>query len=82
MFMKKYDKVRKGDKYYNDLYEKISNLIQSGNDWMIKRSDEKNVILGTITGRKTGATNTRLTESALLDPERNPFTKMNVRKKK
>ena len=82
MFMKKYDKVRKGDNYYNDLYQKISNLINSGNDWMIKRSEEKNVMLGSITGAKTGASNTRLTESALLDPERNPFTKMNVRKKK
>ena len=49
---------------------------------MIKRSEEKNVLLGTITGAKGGKNNTRLTESALLDPERNPFTKMNVRKKK
>ena len=82
MYMKKYEKVKKGDKYYNDLYEKISSLIQSGTDWMIKRSEEKNVLLGTITGAKGGKNNTRLTESALLDPERNPFTKMNVRKKK
>lgn len=42
MYMNKYEKVKKGDKYYNDLYQKITQLIKSGNDWMIKRSDEKN----------------------------------------
>ena len=41
MFMAKYEKIMKGDKYYNDLKEKIDKLIKSGNDWMIKRSDEK-----------------------------------------
>ena len=82
MYMKKYEKVKKGDKYYNDLYENVSNLIKSADDWMIKRSEEKNIILGSIAGAKNGGAKTRLTESALLDPNRNPFTKMNVNKKK
>ena len=82
MYMKKYEKVKKGDKYYNDLYENVSNLIKSADDWMIKRSEEKNIILGSIAGAKNGGAKIRLTESALLDPNRNPFTKMNVNKKK
>ena len=49
---------------------------------MIKRSEEKNIILGSIAGAKNGGAKIRLTESALLDPNRNPFTKMNVNKKK
>ena len=45
MFMAKYDKIMKGDKYYNDLKVKIDNLIKCGNDWMIKRSNEKNNLI-------------------------------------
>ena len=80
LFLNKYEKIRKGDNYYNDIYHKISALIKSGEDWMIKRSDEKNVILGTIKGAKTAA-KLRLTESALLDPKRNPFTNAKFGKK-
>ena len=80
MFMNKYEKIKKGDNYYNDIYQKISALIKSGEDWMIKRSEEKEVILGTIKGAKVG-NKLRLTESALLDPNRNPFTKMKFGKK-
>ena len=50
MYMNKYEKVKKGDKYYNDLYQKVSNLLKTGEDWMIKRSEEKNAILSTIKG--------------------------------
>ena len=80
MYMNKYEKVKKGDKYYNDLYEKISTLLKAGNDWMIKRSDEKNAILGTMRGATNygGPESNRLTDSALMDPKRNPFTQMNV----
>ena len=80
LFMNKYEKIKKGDNYYNDIYQKISSLIKNGEEWMIKRSDEKNVILGTIKGAKTAA-KLRLTESALLDPKRNPFTNANFGKK-
>ena len=83
MFMTKYEKLMKGDKYYNGLYEKITHLCKLGNDWMIKRSDEKNAILSTISGASAyrsggGQGGNYLTASALMDPERNPFTKMNV----
>ena len=82
MYMAKYEKLLKGDKYYNGIYEKINNLCKLGNDWMIKRSDEKNAILSTLQGggayRQGGGSGNYLTQSALMDPERNPFTKMNV----
>ena len=80
MFMKKYEKVKKGDAYYNDLYQKVSQLLKSGNDWMIKRSDEKNAILSTIKGASglSDLSATRLNSGELLNPETNPFTKMNV----
>ena len=77
MYMNKYEKVKKGDKYYNDLYQKVSNLLKTGEDWMIKRSEEKNAILSTIKGASGFGTN-RLNSSALLDPNKNPFTNMNV----
>ena len=82
MYMQKHEKLMKGDKYYNGLYEKITNLCKLGNEWMIKRSDEKNAILSTIGGpsayKSGGNSGNYLTASALLDPNRNPFTKMNV----
>ena len=45
MFMAKYEKIKKGDNYYNELKEKVDKLIKFGNDWMIKRSDEKNALI-------------------------------------
>ena len=44
MFMAKYEKIMKGDNYYNELNVKIDKLVKYGNDWMIKRSDEKNAL--------------------------------------
>ena len=77
MFMNKYEKVKKGDRYYNDLYEKINQLTKAGNDWMIKRSDEKKAILSTIKGGNSFGNN-RLSDSTLMNPDKNPFTNMNV----
>ena len=41
----------KGDKYYNDLKEKIDNLMKYSNDWMIQRSNEKNSMLNNMNNR-------------------------------
>ena len=77
MYLKKIEKIKKGDNYYNDIYEKVSSLIKIGTDWMIKRSDEKNVLLSALSkDNKKGKL--VLTESCLLDPRRNPFTNFNV----
>ena len=50
MFMAKYEKILKGDKYYNDLKEKIDQLINASNGWMINRGNEKNNMLRTLNG--------------------------------
>jgi hypothetical protein len=76
MYLNKYEKLMKGDKYYNDLYQKITNLVKLGNDWMIKRSNEKNVLLSTFGGpNRQGRDQGRyLTQSTMEDPFRNPYT--------
>ena len=55
MFMAKHEKIKKGDSYYNDLKEKVDKLVKFGNDWMIKRSDEKNALLKSL--RRSSACN-------------------------
>ena len=77
MFLKKFEKIKKGDNYYNDIYDKVCYLVKTGTDWMIKRSDEKNVLLSAITKDNKKA-KLVLTESCLLDPKRNPFTNFNI----
>jgi programmed cell death 6-interacting protein len=76
MYLNKYEKLMKGDKYYNDQYQKITNLVKLGNEWMIKRSNEKNVLLSTFGGpNRQGRDQGRyLTQSTMEDPFRNPYT--------
>lgn len=50
MFMAKHEKIMKGDSYYNDLKEKVDKLVKFGNDWMIKRSEEKKALLKSLSG--------------------------------
>ena len=50
MFMAKHERIMKGDNYYNDLKTKVDKLIKCGNDWMIKRSDEKNALIKSLSG--------------------------------
>ena len=50
MFMAKHEKVMKGDNYYNGLKEKVDKLVKFGNDWMIKRSNEKNALIKSLHG--------------------------------
>ena len=48
LFMNIYEKVKKGEKYYNGLHQKIEEIIQSSNKWMIARNEEKNVLIEAI----------------------------------
>lgn len=50
MFMAKHEKIMKGDNYYNDLKTKVDKLVKCGNEWMIKRSDEKNALIKSLCG--------------------------------
>ena len=48
LFMNMYEKIKKGENYYNGLHQKIEEVIQSSNKWMIMRNEEKNVLIETI----------------------------------
>ena len=55
LFMNMYEKVKKGENYYNGLHHKIDEIIQASNKWMISRNKEKNVLIETIkNGSKQG----------------------------
>ena len=47
-FMHMFDKVKKGENYYNGLYQKIEEMIRVSNNWMISRNEEKNVLIEAI----------------------------------
>ena len=53
-FNDKYEKIMKGDKYYNELKEKIDKLAKYSNDWMIKRSEEKNALIKSMESNYRG----------------------------
>ena len=48
LFMNMYEKIKKGENYYNGLHHKIEEIIQSSNKWMISRNEEKNVLIEAI----------------------------------
>ena len=55
LYMNMYEKVKKGDNYYNGLKQKIEEIIQASNKWMISRNEEKKVLIETINkGQKKG----------------------------
>ena len=55
LFMNMYEKVKKGENYYNGLQQKIEEIIRSSNKWMISRNEEKNVLIEAINkGPKKG----------------------------
>ena len=84
MFMSRFDKVKKGDNYYNNLKQKVDDLIKKCNDWMINRNDEKNALISTISGNRGAYGNANLASrnymdsNAYTDASKNPFTNMNV----
>ena len=55
LFMNMYEKIKKGENYYNGLHHKIEEIIRSSNKWMISRNEEKNVLIEAINkGSKKG----------------------------
>ena len=75
LYFSKYDKIKKGDNYYNNLYQKIEEVFKKSEDWMIRRSDEKTALINSLDG-KGGNKKNYLGESAFFDPTRNPYTNM------
>ena len=54
LYLNKYDKVLRGDKYYNEQKRKIDELIKNCNNGMIRRNEEKNSIINRIQGGNNG----------------------------
>ena len=46
--MSMYEKVKKGENYYNGRQYKKGEVIKASNKWMISRNEEKNVLIETI----------------------------------
>ena len=47
-FMHIYEKIQKGENYYNGLYMNIEEIIKASNKWMTSRNEEKNVLIDAI----------------------------------
>ena len=50
IFMSIYDKVRKGDKYYNEQGIMVADIIRKSNQWMINRNEEKKIMVANLNG--------------------------------
>ena len=48
MYLNMYDKCKKGEEFYNNLQYKVDELLAACNQWMIKRNEEKNVLISVI----------------------------------
>ena len=48
MYLNMYDKCKKGEEFYNNLQYKVDELLAASNQWMIKRNEEKNVLISVI----------------------------------
>ena len=49
LYLNMYNKCKKGEEYYNNLQYKVDELLAASNHWMIKRNEEKNVLISTLT---------------------------------
>ena len=66
-----------------NLQQKIEDVLQKSNHWMIKRNEEKNVLIDSITGRRNRAysntTGSQFQDNmAFMDPSQNMYTNFNV----
>ena len=52
-----YNKCKKGEEFYNNLQYKVDELLAASNQWMIKRNEEKNILINTINNEKFGGNN-------------------------
>lgn len=75
LYLNKYQKVKKGENYYNGIGQQIANLIKASNQWMIQRNNEKNVLIQTLQGNR----NQFMSQSGFMDPSQNNITNMGVR---
>ena len=81
LYLNMYDKCKKGEDFYNNLQYKVDELLAASNQWMIKRNEEKNVLVGAITNGKFGGGNMYQNNTNFMNPNQNMFTNFNVNQK-
>ena len=88
LYLNMYDKCKKGEDYYNNLQYKVDEVLAASNKWMIRRNEEKNALISTITKgqgntRSFRGQNTQFQdEMAFLNPSENMYTNFNVNSSK
>ena len=77
LYLNMYNKCKKGEEYYNNLQYKVDELLAASNQWMIKRNEEKNVLLSTLT---KGAFGSGLYQdnTNFMNPNQNMYTNFSV----
>ena len=80
LYLRMYDKCKKGEDYYNNLQYKVDELLAASNQWMIKRNEEKNILVNTITKGKLGG-NMYQNQTSFMNPNQNMYTNFNVNHK-
>ena len=84
LYMNIYGKCKKGEEYYNNLQYKVDEVLAASNQWMIRRNEEKNALISTITkgngggGAYSGQSSQYQDSSAFLNPSENMYTNFNV----
>ena len=78
LYLSMYDKCKKGEDFYNNLQYKVDELLAASNQWMIKRNEEKNILVSTITKGKLGGSNRYQNNTNLMNPNQNMYTNFNV----
>ena len=82
LYMTIYGKCKKGEEYYNNLQYKVDEVLAASNQWMIRRNEEKNALISTITkgnrGAYSGQSSQYQDSSAFLNPSENMYTNMSV----
>ena len=81
LYLNMYDKCKKGEDFYNNLQYKVDELLAASNQWMIKRNEEKNILVGAITNGKFGGGNMYQNNTNFMNPNQNMFTNFNVNHK-
>ena len=81
LYLSMYDKCKKGEDFYNNLQYKVDELLAASNQWMIKRNEEKNILVSTITKGKLGGSNRYQNNTNLMNPNQNMYTNFNVNHK-
>ena len=76
LYLKMYDKCKKGEEFYNNLQYKVDELLAASNQWMIRRNEEKNILAQTISNGGFGGSRSQLYQNntSFMNPNQNMYT--------